>query len=108
MQLKHRQGSSTLAQRRKAFSVSAFEKERREIKVAVQTILAEFAYQNVRVSIDNDEWQFNSHHLDELEKSDLKATVTSSDPFIARTQEWTCHFWSPDIRLAGRDVKLSY
>ena len=58
--------------------------------------------------MDNDEWQFNSHHLDELEKSDLKATVTSSDPFIARTQEWTCHFWSPDIRLAGRDVKLSY
>jgi len=76
--------------------------------VAVQTILAEFAYQNVRVSIDNNEWQFNSHHLDELEKSDLKATVTSSDPFIARTQEWTCHFWSPDIRLAGRDVKLSF
>ena len=76
--------------------------------MAVQTILAEFAYQNVRVSIDNDEWHFNSHHLDELEKSDLKATVTISDPFIVRTQEWTCHFWSPDIRLAGRDVKLSY
>jgi hypothetical protein len=73
--------------------------------VAAQKILAEFAYQNVRVSIDNDEWQFNSHHLDELEKSDLKVTVTSSDRSIARTQERTCHFWSPDIRLAGRDVK---
>ena len=58
--------------------------------------------------MDNDEWQFNSHHLDELEKSNLKATVTSSDPFIARAQEWTCHFSSPDLRLAGRDVKLSY
>ena len=43
--------------------------------MVAQTILAEFAHQNVRVSIDNDEWQFNSHHLDELEKSDLKVTV---------------------------------
>lgn len=74
-------------------------------KDAATAVLAKFGYQNVPVTIDNDEWQFNSDYMDALAANDDAAARQIAADYIAHMQERTLHFQTLAQGSMGRDVK---
>ena len=81
------------------------EGETEDTKEAATQILADLGYQNVPVTIDNDEWQFNSDYLDAIEGGDTDAAGQIAYQYVAHMQERTAHFQDLAQEALGRDVK---
>jgi len=72
---------------------------------AARNVLAKLNYQNVRVTIDNDEWRFNKEYIDALEASDVEMAETIADQYIAHMKERSLHFARLGRQVFGRDIK---
>lgn len=75
-----------------------------DAKAAATQVLAAFGYQNIPVTIDNDEWQFNADYLDTLDEGDSFAAARIADEYLAQMQERTAHFQALAQDALGRDV----
>jgi peptidoglycan/xylan/chitin deacetylase (PgdA/CDA1 family) len=72
--------------------------------VAAQ-VLQQLGYENVPVTIDNDDWLYNDRYLDALEAQDLAAAQTVAQEYIAHMQAQTLHFEALARKATGREVK---
>ncbi|WP_299971771.1 polysaccharide deacetylase family protein [uncultured Roseobacter sp.] len=80
------------------------EGETEAAKTAATRVLEELGYQNVPVTIDNDEWQFNADYLAALEDGDEAAAATIARNYVAHMQIRTAFFQSLAIDELGGDV----
>ncbi len=80
------------------------EGETEDTKAAATQILTELGYQNVPVTIDNDEWKFNADYLDAIEGSDTNAAAEIARQYVAHMQERTAHFQTLAREKLGGDV----
>ncbi len=80
------------------------EGETEATKAAATQVLAEFGYQNVPVTIDNDEWQFNADYLEALEEGNAAVAATIARDYVAHMQERTAFFQTLAIDELGGDV----
>jgi hypothetical protein len=63
-----------------------------EAKAAATQVLADFGYQNVPVTIDNDEWKFNADYLKAINKKDTASAERIADQYLSHMQERAAHF----------------
>lgn len=75
-----------------------------EAKVAAERILAGFGYENVPVTIDNDEWQFNADYIDALERGNVAEATGVARLYVAHMQERTSYFQQLAQEGLGGDV----
>ncbi|MEM9580957.1 MAG: polysaccharide deacetylase family protein [Pseudomonadota bacterium] len=80
------------------------EGETEAAKQAADTVLRQFGYRNVPVTIDNDEWRFNADYMDALEAGDTRAAAQIASDYIAHMQERTVFFQALADKAVGRDV----
>lgn len=80
------------------------EGETEAAKAAATRVLAEFGYQNVPVTIDNDEWQFNADYLAALADGDTAGAATIAQNYVTHMQERTAFFQTLAIDELGGDV----
>lgn len=80
------------------------EGETEATKAAATEVLSELGYQNVPVTIDNDEWQFNADYVAALEGGNDEAAAIIAQNYLAHMQERTAFFQSLAIRELGGDV----
>ncbi len=81
------------------------EGETEDAKAAATQVLADLGYQNVPVTIDNDEWRFNADYLDAIALGDTAGAEQIADQYLAHMQERTAHFQNLAQEALGRDVK---
>jgi peptidoglycan/xylan/chitin deacetylase (PgdA/CDA1 family) len=81
------------------------EGETEQAKRAATEILSNLGYDNVPVTIDNDEWKFNSDYMDALDSGDTQGADEIAAAYIAHMQERTDHFHELAKSALGRDVK---
>lgn len=81
------------------------EGETEDAKRAATAVLTELGYQNVPVTIDNDEWQFNADYLDALAEGDSAAADRIADQYLDHMQERTAHFRALGQEVMGRKVR---
>jgi peptidoglycan-N-acetylglucosamine deacetylase len=81
------------------------EGETEDNKEAATQVLADLGYQNVPVTIDNDEWKFNRDYLDAIAEGDIAAAEQISSKYLTHMQERTAHFQELAKKALGRDVK---
>lgn len=80
------------------------EGETAQSRTAARQILAELDYQNVPVTIDNDEWQYNADYLQALGKGDDAKAERIARRYLAHMQERTLHFQNLARNELGGDV----
>jgi peptidoglycan/xylan/chitin deacetylase (PgdA/CDA1 family) len=80
------------------------EGETEQAKTAATGILTQLGYQNVPVTIDNDEWQFNDDYLTAIERGNTKAAAQIAQKYVAHMQERTLHFQNLAREELGSDV----
>jgi peptidoglycan/xylan/chitin deacetylase (PgdA/CDA1 family) len=80
------------------------EGETEQAKSAATGVLSEFGYQNVPVTIDNDEWQFNADYLTAIERGKTNAAAEIARQYVAHMQERTAHFQDLAREQLGGDV----
>ena len=80
------------------------EGETEAAKDAADRVLASLGYQNVPVTIDNDEWQYNADYVSALERGRKRQAQAIAAAYIAHMQERTAHFQSLAIDELGGDV----
>jgi len=73
-------------------------------KAAATEVLSELGYQNVPVTIDNDEWQFNADYVAALEDGNDEAAAIIAQNYLAHMRERTAFFQSLAIEELGGDV----
>lgn len=71
---------------------------------AATQILTNLSYQNVPVTIDNDEWQFNADYTEAIADGDTDAAAIIAQNYIAHMQERTTHFQTLAVDELGGDV----
>lgn len=71
---------------------------------AALQILTDLGYQNVPVTIDNDEWRFNAEYTEAITKGDTDAAAIIAQNYIAHMQERTSHFQMLAVDELGGDV----
>lgn len=81
------------------------EGESEAAKAAATAVLAGLGYQNVPVTIDNDEWRFNADYLDAIDAGDKAAADQIADAYLAHMKERTAHFQTLAQTALGRDVR---
>jgi len=59
---------------------------------AATEILTNLGYQNVPVTIDNDEWQFNAEYTEAIADGDTDAAAIIAQNYLAHMQERTSYF----------------
>ncbi|MGK9167719.1 polysaccharide deacetylase family protein [Inquilinus limosus] len=79
--------------------------ETSEKREAAAAILAQLGYQNVPVSIDNDEYQFNDDYMKALAKGGSKAAREIAGRYLQHMQERTGYFQALAKDKLGRDIK---
>ncbi|WP_037294335.1 polysaccharide deacetylase family protein [Roseobacter sp. CCS2] len=67
-------------------------------------ILTNLGYQNVPVTIDNDEWQFNADYTEAMADGDTDAAAIIGQNYLAHMQERTSHFQTLAVDELGGDV----
>lgn len=80
------------------------EGESEKAKACATDVLTTLGYQNVPVTIDYDEWQFNADYLDAIENGDSEASEDIARRYIAHMQERTGHFQALARDELARDV----
>lgn len=80
------------------------EGETEAAKEAATQVLADLGYENVPVTIDNDEWRYNSDYLDALEQGDAAGATQIAKEYLLHMQERTQHFQDLAQQAVGRDV----
>lgn len=80
------------------------EGETEQTKSAATRVLTSLGYQNVPVTIDNDEWLFNADYMDALETGNTDAATAIAAQYIAHMQDRTMHFQALAQKAVGRDV----
>ncbi|MEP5153818.1 polysaccharide deacetylase family protein [Planktotalea sp.] len=80
------------------------EGETEQSKAAAEKILSDLGYQNVPVTIDNDEWQFNAEYLKAIKRGDTEAAQTIANAYVAHMQERTSFFQTLAQGELGGDV----
>lgn len=80
------------------------EGETEDAKAAAETILKDLGYQNVPVTIDNDEWQFNAAYLEAWARDDANAAEKIADAYVLHMQERTGYFQNLAQRELGMEV----
>ncbi|GAA6190069.1 polysaccharide deacetylase family protein [Litorivita sp. NS0012-18] len=73
-------------------------------KAAATEALSELGYQNVPVTIDNDEWQFNADYVAALEDGNDEAAAIIAQNYLGHMRERTAFFQSLAIEELGGDV----
>jgi len=76
-----------------------------ETKQRATEVLSSLDYQNTPVSIDNDEWKFNSEYINALEKGEHKNAQKIAQEYIQHMKERTLFFQQLAKKKLGRDVK---
>lgn len=76
-----------------------------ENREASAKVLADLGYRNVPVSIDDDDYQFNSDYMDALESGDPKAAQDVVVKYLEHMKERTAYFQTLAKEKFGRDVK---
>lgn len=72
---------------------------------ASSAILSELGYRNVPVSIDDDDFQFNSDYTQALANGDSEAAEAIAEKYLEHMKERTIHFQRLAKSKFGRDVK---
>ena len=80
------------------------EGESEAAKAAAMQVLSELGYQNVPVTIDNDEWQFNADYVEALEDGNEDVAAIIAQNYLAHMQERTAFFQALAIDELGGDV----
>lgn len=80
------------------------EGETEAAKAAATEVLSELGYQNVPVTIDNDEWQFNADYVAALEDGNTKAAAIIAQNYLTHMKERTVFFQNLAIEELGSDV----
>ena len=80
------------------------EGETEETKAAATQVLSELGYQNIPVTIDNDEWQFNADYVAALEDGNDEAAAIIAQNYLAHMQERTAFFQTLAMEELGEDV----
>lgn len=80
------------------------EGETEATKTAATHVLAQLGYQNVPVTIDNDEWQFNADYMAAIDKGDMERAATIARHYVTHMQERTAFFQSLAMTELGADV----
>lgn len=80
------------------------EGETEQAKTDATAVLTELGYQNVPVTIDNDEWKYNAEYLDVIKRGDAKRAAEVARQYIAHMQERTLHFQNLAQDALGGDV----
>lgn len=73
-------------------------------KRAAETVLKNQGYVNVPVTIDNDEWRFNSDYVDALDMGDQRSARRIAKGYLAHMKERTAYFQALSNKAFGRDV----
>lgn len=73
-------------------------------KTAATDVLSSLGYQNVPVTIDNDEWQFNADYLAAIERGDAKAAAIIAKNYISHMQERSAFYQTLAMDELGGDV----
>ncbi|MEP4196898.1 MAG: polysaccharide deacetylase family protein [Aliishimia sp.] len=76
----------------------------KQTQSAATRILTDLDYQNVPVSIDNDDWKFNADYLAAIKRNDRDAAAVIARDYIAHMQNRTAHFQSFARTELGGDV----
>lgn len=74
-------------------------------KSAATQVLDDLGYQNVPVTIDNDDWRFNGDYLDAIERGDTDAAREIAERYLAHMKERTAFFQRLAHVSFGRDVR---
>lgn len=80
------------------------EGETEATKAAATQVLTDLGYQNVPVTIDNDEWQFNADYLKAIQRGDTHAAAKIAHNYVAHMQERTAYFQTLALDELGGDV----
>lgn len=80
------------------------EGETEATKAAATEVLSELGYQNVPVTIDNDEWQFNADYVAALQDGNNEAAAIIAQNYLAHMKERTAFFQNLAIEELGSDV----
>jgi peptidoglycan/xylan/chitin deacetylase (PgdA/CDA1 family) len=80
------------------------EGETEATKAAAEQILTDLGYQNVPVTIDNDEWKFNADYLDALSDGKTEKADRIATAYVQHMQERTGFFQSLAVAELGGDV----
>lgn len=81
------------------------EGETPEAKADAESVLAALGYVNAPVSIDNDEWRYNSEYTKALAAGDVIRAKAIGTEYLGHIQERTVHFQTLAQDNLGRDVK---
>lgn len=73
-------------------------------KAAATQVLTDLGYQNVPVTIDNDDWKFNADYLTVIERGDPVAAAGIARAYLAHMQERTAFFQNLAVDEFGEDV----
>ncbi len=76
-----------------------------EARTAADTVLTSLGYQNVPVSINNDDWLFNAQYLEALKAEDIELADRIAREYLTHMKERTAHFQNLAKNNFGRDVK---
>jgi peptidoglycan/xylan/chitin deacetylase (PgdA/CDA1 family) len=71
---------------------------------AATQILTNLSYQNVPVTIDNDEWQFNADYTEAIADGEADAAAIIAQNYLAHMQERTSYFQTLAVDELGGDV----
>lgn len=69
-----------------------------------QNELADLGYQNVPVSIDNDDWKFNADYIAALKEGDHLMAADIANAYIEHMKERSLHFDALATSATGREV----
>lgn len=81
------------------------EGETEETKVAATQVLTELGYQNIPVTIDNDEWRFNRDYIEAHAEGNTVEAEKIAEEYLVHMQERTLHFQKLAENYLGRDVR---
>ncbi len=73
-------------------------------RAAATQILSGLGYQNVPVTIDNDEWQFNADYTKAVSDGDTEAAAIIAQNYLAHMYERTSYFQTLAVDELGGDV----
>lgn len=71
---------------------------------AATHILTDLGYQNVPVTIDNDDWRFNAEYTEAIANGETDAAAIIAQNYLAHMQERTSYFQTLAIDELGGDV----
>ena len=73
-------------------------------KRAAENVLTNQGYENVPVTIDNDDWRFNSDYVDALDMGDQSEAQRIATAYLEHMKERTAYFQALSQKALGRDV----